>query len=517
MAGDPITDFGLSSDPFGEDGDFSYYYGGPYAVASLRLERALTQRRGFIVVTGDAGVGKSALVRSILERHKTFATTTVSCANAVPTAAIEQLLEKAEPLAGKLSATRRRAALLRMIGEARRSGKPIVFVVEDAHLAEPRHLEAFRVALNLDADVSDVVQVILVGRPRLNETLSARSLKGLASRVAARTVVSRLTTDEAAEFLKDRLKESGAEDPETVFTLDALMVIARQCEGILARCSTLARESMKRAADCDATVVTPEVVSDAATVFAPSRSDYEQTEELKVRPRPKWMSAPAGIAAGVLTLALIVAATQVTMMDPLATEVPDSHPVRAAVGSVTENQNATAETGNPRLARERTLREIFLADTPYDKKIKPPARPESPEAPKSGSGKAKPREEPAAARGSVIEKKQDLMGPAVPKKPEPVAAPTPAPTPARVSGHTPSAKQTGTLGLQVGAFRSLDSANELKDKLSRQFEDVYVSEVISGGDPLFRVRVGRLTTNVQRDALSSRLQAAGYPSFRVSD
>jgi cell division septation protein DedD len=362
-----------------------------------------------------------------------------------------------------------------------------------------------------------VVQVVLVGRPRLTETLSSRSLRGLATRIASTITVSRLTTDEAADFIKDRLVEGGVDNPETVFSLDALMVIARQCEGVLARCSTLARESMKRAADCDASVVTPEFVSDAATVFAPSHGDYEKTERLRVRPRPRWMSAPAGLAAGVLGLAVIVAATQVTLMDPWNSDVPDKTPLRAAVGSVPDpragGQVSGDIVGTGRLARDRSLREIFLADTPYEVKVKPPKRPAQAEDTATKPGTVHPRPEPAAARGNVSERPEEAVGPSTPKQPAQTATPA---APAAV-GHTPAVKTAGLIGLQVAAFRSLASAEELKSRLSKQFADVYVSEVISGGEPLYRVRVGKFKTSQESDALRAKLQAAGYASFRVSD
>ena len=63
------THFGLTDDPFDASGErFRYYDGARFGVFSLRLERAFGEQRGFVVVTGPAGSGKSTVVRSVLSR-----------------------------------------------------------------------------------------------------------------------------------------------------------------------------------------------------------------------------------------------------------------------------------------------------------------------------------------------------------------------------------------------------------------------------------------------------------------
>jgi len=70
--------------------------------------------------------------------------------------------------------------------------------------------------------------------------------------------------------------------------------------------------------------------------------------------------------------------------------------------------------------------------------------------------------------------------------------------------------------LQVGAFRRQRSADDLQRKLAANFPDVVVVEVLSGGDPLYRVYVGRVARGPQLDALKRELLAAGHASFEVA-
>jgi len=69
--------------------------------------------------------------------------------------------------------------------------------------------------------------------------------------------------------------------------------------------------------------------------------------------------------------------------------------------------------------------------------------------------------------------------------------------------------------LQVGAFRTRRLADDLQRKLAAACPDVVVVEVLSGGEPLYRVHVGRIARGPQLDALKRDLLAAGHASFEV--
>jgi hypothetical protein len=79
-----------------------------------------------------------------------------------------------------------------------------------------------------------------------------------------------------------------------------------------------------------------------------------------------------------------------------------------------------------------------------------------------------------------------------------------------------AAQPTGPLrSLQVGAYRQRRSAEQMSEKLGDAFGEVQVIEVDSGGEKLYRVRVGRMPAGPALSELKSRLLAAGYPAFEV--
>jgi cell division septation protein DedD len=200
-----------------------------------------------------------------------------------------------------------------------------------------------------------------------------------------------------------------------------------------------------------------------------------------------------------------------------------------------------AQAGSP-------LREKFLEGTPYEVKIKAPQRPE--DAAAAAENEAKAAEDAKAAADNASEQAKAAAvspgpigpkGPSGPKDPASMreAMETIRPTSAGISNGPNAgdvlpkpgaggiaADPTATasiappargFSLQVGAFRELRSAIALKGRLAKNFSDVYVSTVESGGEPLYRIRVGSFKAPEETLPMKMQLQAAGYPSFRVSE
>jgi cell division protein FtsN len=168
------------------------------------------------------------------------------------------------------------------------------------------------------------------------------------------------------------------------------------------------------------------------------------------------------------------------------------------------------------------LAQVGLGAERYEVTISPPKRPGSegveatgeaaPEG--TGEGSASP-----SASAPPTDPDQVLGGAeAVPPPATPGAAVSSAAAPPAVSdAATARTAPAGPLRmLQVGAFRLKKSAGELRDALASEFPDVAIVEVQSGGEPLYRVNVGRLPRGPALDDLKRRLVAAGHPAFEVA-
>jgi len=556
--------FKLTGDPFGEDPvGWRYYYGACYGIASLRLERAFEQPRGYVLVTGPAGTGKSTLLRSVLARVSVYAVAVVSAAHRAPVAVIEALLRGREPIDGPFSDTRKRAVLLEMLDHARRQKKPIVCVIEDAHLAHAGQLRDLFTAVNLAPDAHQLIQLVLVGRPSLLSTLDTTSLDALRTRVATRAQMTPLNSTEVADYLRDRLEAVGAEHVEQILPAVTMRSIAHASRGVIALCEAIARRSLERAAATDCATVTTEIVEEVATIYSGPPADVRQAAATMLRRLPGALTS--GPVAAVVALALAVAAIQVSLVRGPRGTIEAG--LAALAGIATTPTVTVPQVEDPVLAQRRKekMRETFLAGTPYEKEIPPPPRPagQVPTAPAAAGNLPSGAMPPATSSGvKVFTVKPDgtttvVPGspgaakpamPTIPIAPLPPGAPPPvdpsAAKPMRVLGTPPTDLEpspstakpalpmtpppplpikpsiaiAGTpISLQVGAFRELKSAADLRARLQGTFSDVYISTVESGGEPLYRVRVGHFRSEAESDAAKSSLQAAGFPSFRVTD
>lgn len=199
---------------------------------------------------------------------------------------------------------------------------------------------------------------------------------------------------------------------------------------------------------------------------------------------------------------------------------PEPSPKPAARASVAA---AAALLCAPFVFAAPAAAQVGLGAERYEVTITPPKRP--------GSEAASPETAPADA---AAEKSAD-QAPASPGSPPPdddnyqlgasgkatTAAPSSAPAPAHAEAPAaPAAARPATTGplhtLQVGAYRQRGSASALAAKLGPSFTDVDIVEVQSGGQPLYRVNVGRLPRGSALDDLKKRLVAAGYPAFEVA-
>ena len=476
---DWIKHFKLHGNPFGRESEtWRYYYGARYGVASLRLEQAFEQRRGYVVVTGPAGTGKSTLVNSVLDVADVYARATVSVSQRTPMAVIDALLSGREPMQDSFTPTRKRAALLEMIEHARAQGRPIVCVVEDAHLARVGQLKDLITAVNITPDAHQVLTLVLVGRAELAETLKTRALAGLKTRIATKIETAPMTSEQVSDFVCDRLESAGCESPKEIFPAEAMLRVAHNSRGVTALCETIARTALDRAAAGQSKEVSPELVEEIGAIYRPP--DEDPSARSLLAGLPGFLNP--GPVLGVVSLALLVAAAQIAMVGS------NRVTVEAAVGSLTgisASPTVSIKSSNDiAQRRKQNMRENFLAGTPYEVEIPPPARP----APQN-SGASSPASNTADDKIAVSEP------PATDAEPPVSLGPADS--------------------LQVGAFRELRSAADMKARLQKHFDDVYISTVESGGEPLYRVRVGRYRDNRNALHTTQLLQAAGYPSFRV--
>ena len=195
------------------------------------VRRALQQREGLVVVTGGPGTGKTLLCRALLSELGAGA-----CVSVVldPRVTVEDLLLHVLADFGAISSPRQLAAtgsptrhqLMRALQQFLASLIPIwgcaVLVIDEAQDLDPAVLEQLRLLLNFETEEAKLLQIVLIGQPRLQGVLQAPSLQQLDARVARRCVLEPLDGDEVGKYIDHRLHMARhLPTPSDVITIDA--------------------------------------------------------------------------------------------------------------------------------------------------------------------------------------------------------------------------------------------------------------------------------------------------------
>jgi type II secretory pathway predicted ATPase ExeA len=237
-----LATFGLDRDPFGCDAQLIWYFDGAgFASAAQRLQRAAMQAKGLCVVTGRGGVGKTMLVRHLLQvlEDEVFE---ASMLVAVPGITDTRwLLTRWAQQLGVEAPSSELATLLAQIYEqlaiVREDGRNAVLIVDEAQvLAERGILAELRGLLNLEYEEKRLVTVVLVGSPSLAEALSGEP--ALRDRIDLPLSILPLQPKEVVAYVHHRIRAAGGNP--AIFESSAVASLTKLCGGLPRRINALA-------------------------------------------------------------------------------------------------------------------------------------------------------------------------------------------------------------------------------------------------------------------------------------
>lgn len=208
-----VQQLGLCRNPFPQTPDASCFFFTPAVESGLfEIAHCIEAGKGFVLVTGEVGTGKSTLTRRLLgeleqREYRLSLVFNTFLQGAELLAAINRDfgLDPAEGLVANLE--RLNGFLLE---QYRLDGRCAV-IIDDAQNLDHETLELLRQLSNLETDQQKLVQIVLVGQPELLDTLAEPSLRQLTSRIALHVRLRSLSAQEAGEYIRFRLAQSGAE------------------------------------------------------------------------------------------------------------------------------------------------------------------------------------------------------------------------------------------------------------------------------------------------------------------
>jgi type II secretory pathway predicted ATPase ExeA len=198
------------------------------------LEFGITRRAGVTVLIGEAGTGKTTLVRAAMAQVDASsngnATAWAYLKN--PTLSQTDFLRFLAssfglPVDAEVSKTRLLADLERMLV----GGKRAAVIVDEAQSLPHHLLEEIRLLANIESDTEKLLPVLLVGQPELAARLNEPALRQLKQRVALRCTLGPLTLHESGAYIAGRIEIAGG-NPRALFSRDAVVAIHEASGGI---------------------------------------------------------------------------------------------------------------------------------------------------------------------------------------------------------------------------------------------------------------------------------------------
>jgi general secretion pathway protein A len=226
--------FGLISNPFNLSPDPSFLYKSPHHEEALaNLIYGVTSRKGFILLTGEVGTGKTTLLeclRDYLTSHHTpFGF--IFNSRLTPQQFFEMMAYDFDLQCNRSSKTEVLFAMNHMLLERANQNRTTALIVDEAQNIEWDVFEEIRMLGNLENRRGKMLQVILSGQPELERKLEDPSYRQLKQRIGLRCSLRAFTAAETAEYIASRLARAGMRE-QTVFPPDVLLEIHQRTQGI---------------------------------------------------------------------------------------------------------------------------------------------------------------------------------------------------------------------------------------------------------------------------------------------
>ena len=238
--------YGFEEMPFNITPDPRFLYLSPKHQEALEhLRYGIQQRKGFIVLTGEVGCGKTTLCRKLLEELDEENFETVLLLN--PEVTKDQLLRDILRELGVKVALNTKVDLVNKIYEVLlkqiASGKEIIMIVDESQNLSDEVLEQIRLLSNLETDNQKLLQIILMGQPEFKEKLRAKRLRQLKQRVLVYYELTPLNFSETFLYIQHRLTlAKGKKLPQ--FSYWALRSIFKKSKGIPRIINNLCHKSL---------------------------------------------------------------------------------------------------------------------------------------------------------------------------------------------------------------------------------------------------------------------------------
>jgi general secretion pathway protein A len=281
--------YNLREEPFRLTSDPKFFHlAEPHAAGLATVVDAVMRRKGFVVISGEIGTGKTTILHTALRilQEKSGTNSPIASAfilNPMLTREefLEMILAEFEISCASTTKPARLAALQQMLLNTQAKGGTSVLLVDEAHLLNSELLEEIRLLSNSDTYQEKPLQIVLSGQPEILPILRRPELRALHQRIAAKCVLRPLSYAETRAFIAERLYTAGLRKTVSPFSDPALEVIFKYSNGVPRIINLLSDACLAIGFRTSQPIILPNVVEEAANEL----SLNEPPPEPEIMPR----------------------------------------------------------------------------------------------------------------------------------------------------------------------------------------------------------------------------------------
>jgi general secretion pathway protein A len=235
------------------------------------LYYGVRRHKGFVVVTGEVGTGKTLLLRCLLrllEESRDVAYAYLFHNSLTPNEFLQYiLLDFGLPASGK-NKTEMLFELSQFLLSRNSRQLTTVLIVDEAHHLSKDLLEEVRLLSNLETFDDKLLQIVLVGQPELDLKLDSMGLRQLKQRIALRTQLGPLNLEETQRYIEHRLQVAGADlEQVTLFPTKTVAKIYEYSKGFPRLINTICENALITAYARQSSTITSDIIEDVAREF----------------------------------------------------------------------------------------------------------------------------------------------------------------------------------------------------------------------------------------------------------
>jgi general secretion pathway protein A len=259
--------FGLKENPFNLTPDPQYFFmSQQHSEALNHLIYGINEKKGFMVVTGGIGTGKTTISRTLLsELDESVASALIFNPSLSDSELLRTIIQEFGIETEEETPTKKHYidALNRFLLENFAAGRNAVLLIDEAQNLSRSVLEQIRMLSNLETEREKLIQIILLGQPELQEVLGLPSLRQLNERITVRYDLTPLNREQVRRYIEHRLEVAHETDGTVEFLPGACRIISDYSKGIPRRVNAICDRALLIAYTQERTVIDRKMAKEA--------------------------------------------------------------------------------------------------------------------------------------------------------------------------------------------------------------------------------------------------------------